>query len=215
MKPALIYAFDPLCGWCFGFHPIMKRLKTRFDEELKLKVVPGGLATGENAQQINEGYAYILSALKRTEEISGVQFGENFKLLAEEGSYYYNSEPSCRIQNVVNRLQPDRTLEFAGSLHKAIFVDGKDLNEWDTFEDLLTDHSIDVSKAKSLFESDEIKKETTENFEWCAKNGATAFPTLLLQIGDEIGVMSRGYRPFDILESHLHHLLNNIKKVQN
>ena len=215
MKPTLIYAFDPLCGWCYGFHPIMKRLKTRFSEDLNLKVVPGGLATGDNAQQINEGHEYILSAMKRVEEISGVQFGENFKLLAEEGSYYYNSEPSCRIQNVINRLQPNQALEFAGSLHKAIFVEGKNLNEWDTFESLFEDLSVDLEEAKTLYESDKIRKETTKNFEWCANHEATAFPTLLLHIGDEIGVMSRGYRPFDILESHLHHLLNNIKKVQN
>lgn len=129
MKPTLIYAFDPLCGWCYGFHPIMKRLKTRFADDLNLKIVPGGLATGKNAQRINEGHEYILSVLKRVEEISDVRFGENFKLLAEEGSYYYNSEPSCRIQNVVNRLQPDQALEFAGLLHKAIFIDGKNLNE--------------------------------------------------------------------------------------
>lgn len=215
MKPTLIYAFDPLCGWCYGFHHIMKRLNTRFDEDLNLKVVPGGLATGENAQKIREGHDYILSALQRVEETTGVKFGENFKLLAEEGSYYYNSEPSCRIQNVVNQLQPDQALEFAGSLHKVFFVDGRNMNEWNTFEDLLSENSIDPEKAKSVYDSDEMKEKTAEQFKWCEKNGANAFPTLLLHIGDEIGVMSRGYRPFDILESHLHHLLNNIKKMQD
>lgn len=215
MKPTLIYAFDPLCGWCFGFHPIIKRLKDRFDDELNIKVIPGGLATGENAQKISEGHDYILNAIQRVEETTGVQFGENFKLLAEEGSYYYDSEPACRIQNVVNKLKPEKALDFAGILHEAFFKEGRNMNEWDTFESLLSEHSIDSEKTKSLFESDEIKNKTTEKFEWCVKNEANAFPTLLLHIGDEIGVMSRGYRPFDILESHLHHLLNNIKKVQD
>lgn len=215
MKTTLIYTFDPLCGWCFGFHPIIKQLKNRFDDDLIFKVVPGGLATGENAQTISQGHDYILNALQRVEETTGLQFGENFKLLAEEGSYYYDSEPACRVQNVVNELNPEKSLKFAGMLHKAFFKEGRNMNEWDTFEDLLADHSVDLDEAKSLFESDEIKKKTTEQFEWCAKNGANAFPTLLLHIGDEIGVMSRGFRPFDILESHLHHLLNNIKKVQD
>lgn len=215
MKPTLIYTFDPLCGWCFGFHPIMQRLKNRFNDDLNVKIVPGGLATGENAQKINEGHDDILNTLQQVEKTTGVQFGKNFKLLAEEGSYYYNSEPACRIQNVVNELNPEESLDFAGTLHKAFFKEGKDMNEWQTFEDLLEDHSIDVSKAKSLFESNKIKEETTDQFEWCANNGADAFPTLLLHIGDEIGVMSRGFRPFGILESHLHHLLNNIKKIQD
>jgi putative protein-disulfide isomerase len=215
MKPTLIYAYDPLCGWCYGFHPVMERLKDRFDDDLNFRIVPGGLATGVNAQKISEGHDYILNALQLVKDTTGIKFGENFKLLAEEGSYYYNSEPSCRIQNTVNQLKPDQALKFAGSLHNAIFVDGENLNEWGTFKNLLAEHSIDLEKAKALYESDEIKEKTAKQFEWCTKNGATAFPTLLLHIGDEIGVMSRGYRPFDILESHLHHLLNNIKKVQD
>lgn len=111
MKPSLIYAYDPLCGWCFGFHPIVEKLKNRFETNLNLKVVPGGLATGKNAQKIKEGHPYILSSLRQVEEITGVGFGENFKLLAEEGSYFYNSEPSCRIQNVVNELSPGFALK--------------------------------------------------------------------------------------------------------
>lgn len=215
MKPTLIYAYDPLCGWCFGFHPIIKKLKNRFEDNMNLRIIPGGLATGENAQTISEGHDYILNALQRVEETTGVQFGENFKLLAEEGSYYYDSEPACRIQNVVNELNPEKSLEFAGTLHNAFFKEGRDMNDWKTFSDLLSQYSIDIDEAESIFESDEIKEETSDQFEWCAKNGANAFPTLLLHIGDEIGVMSRGFRPFDILESHLHHLLNNIKKVQD
>jgi len=215
MKPTLIYAYDPLCGWCYGFHPIMKQLKERFKSELTIDVVPGGLATGENAQKISEGHDYILTAIKRVEDTTGVKFGENFKLLADEGSYFYNSEPSCRIQNVVNTLKPEHALEFAGMLHEAIFIDGKNLNDWNTFQPLLKKISVNTNKALELYESQDLKKETTEKFKWCTKNGATAFPTLLLQIDDEIGIMSRGYRPFDILESHLHHVLNNIKKVQS
>jgi len=212
-KPTLIYAYDPLCGWCFGFHPVVKKLAARFEDDLNIEVVAGGLAIGDNAQTIAEGYSFILSGLRQVEQKTGVQFGENFKLLAEEGSYFYNSEPSCRAQTVVNYLAHEHALKFAGKLQYALFVDGKNLNEWDTFAALMDELSIDSKEAKVLFESPEISQKNSENFEWCKKNGASAFPTLLLKIGDEFGVMSRGYRPFDTIESHLHHLMNNIKKL--
>ncbi|MDX1641913.1 MAG: DsbA family protein [Balneolaceae bacterium] len=215
MKPTLMYAYDPLCGWCFGFHSIVEKLANRFEDDLILKVVPGGLATGKNAQTIEEGYQYIRPSLSQVEELTGVTFGENFKLLLDEGSYFYSSEPSCRAQTVVNELIPKNALDFAGMLHEAIFVDGKNLNEWETFEQLLSEFPVNLEEAKELYQSEEIKEKTEANFEWCTKNGATAFPTLLLQIDDETGILSRGYRPFDILESHLHHLLNNIKKLQD
>lgn len=214
MKPKLYYAYDPLCGWCFGFHPIVEKLKSRFEDDLELNVIPGGLATDENAQKIKDGYTYIRTSIKQVEDTTGVEFGENFKLLAEEGSYYYNSEPSCRTQTVVNELNPDEALNIAGMLHHALFIDGQNLNEWETFEELLSELEIDLEKAENLYRSEKIKQKTKKNFTWCTKNDATAFPTLLLQIDDEIGILSRGFRPFDVLESHLHHLLNNIKKLQ-
>ncbi|MCC5943036.1 MAG: DsbA family protein [Balneolaceae bacterium] len=212
-NPTLIYAYDPLCGWCYGFHPVMEKLAKRFADDLTIEVIAGGLAIDENAQTIAEGYAYVRGALGQVEQTTGVIFGENFKLLTEEGSYFYNSEPSCRAQTVVNHLAPQHALEFAGMLQNAIFSEGKNLNEWYTFAGLMNELSIDTDQAKVLYESPDIEETNRKNFEWCKENGAAVFPTLLLKIGDEVGVMSRGYRPFDTIESHLHHLINNIKKL--
>lgn len=214
-KPTLIYAYDPLCGWCFGFHPVMEKLAERFKDKLDIRVIPGGLAIGENAQSIREGYSYIIGALKQVEDTTGVEFGQNFKLLAEEGSYIYDSMPSCKAQTVINNTAPELSLNFAGKLQHAIFVDGKNLNQPDTFVDLLKNSGVDTDKFIEQFESEDTHKQTMQQFEWCRTMGASGFPTLLLEINDEVGLMSKGYRPYDTLESHLHHLLNNLEKLSS
>lgn len=213
--PTLIYVYDPLCGWCYGFHPVVEKLAERFGGELAIRVIPGGLAIGENVRAINDGYDYIPKASKQVENVTGISFGKNFYLLAEEGSYLYDSEPACIAQTTANRLIPGKGLEFAGNMQHAFFSHGKSLNDWTTFEELFTDLGVDPKKAKSVFDSKEIKSETYEQFEWCKSSGADAFPALVLQIGEETGLMSRGYRPFDTLESHLHHLLNNLHKISS
>ena len=215
VKPTLIYVYDPLCGWCFGFHPVMEKLAIRFKDKLSINVVPGGLAIGDNAQTIGEGYSYIAGALKQVEKATGVEFGENFKLLAEEGSYLYDSMPSCKAQNIVNKLAPELALNFAGKLQHALFVDGKNLNQKETFIELLKDSDISPDAFSELYENNEITTKTTELFDWCRRVDAAAFPTLLLEINGEIGVMSKGYRPYDTIESHLHHLVNNIEKMSS
>lgn len=209
----LIYVYDPLCGWCYGFHPVMEKLAKRFEGELKIRVIPGGLAIGENVQTIGDGYNYIPKASKQVENVTGASFGQNFYLLAEEGSYLYNSEPSCIAQTTINRIAPELGLKFAGMMQNAFFEHGKSLNEWETFKEIFTDLDIEAEDAKSVFNDPNTKSETYEQFEWCKAHDADAFPALVLQIGDETGLMSRGYRPFDTLESHLHHLLNNLHKV--
>lgn len=214
LEPTLIYAYDPLCGWCFGFHPVVARLAKRFGDRVRIRVVPGGLAIDENATSISEGYTFIPDGSKQVEQTTGAQFGENFILLAEEGSYFYNSEPACIAQTVVNKLADGKTaLEFAGRMQNALFKEGKSLNEWTTFRHLMQDINLDVSVCRSLYEDEKTVRETRRSFKWCKENGASAFPTLLLQLGRETGILTRGYRPFDTLEAHLHHLLNNLEKL--
>lgn len=212
-KPTLIYTYDPLCGWCYGFHPVMEKLAGRFRENLQVRVIAGGLAVDENAQTIAEGYGYIRGALDQVEQKTGVTFGENFKLLAEEGSYLYDSEPSCIAQTAVNKLYPDDALRFAGKMQNALFSEGKNLNEPAVFEEILQEMNLDEAPFRPLFEDESIRRQTREQFEWCKTVNASAFPTLLLEIGSETGLMSRGYRPFDTLESHLHHLIRNYEKL--
>ncbi len=212
-KPTLIYVYDPLCGWCYGFHPIMEKLAKRFDQRLNIEVKTGGLAVGDRAQTISEGYGYIKDSLGQVEKTTGIKFGQNFKLLVEKGRYLYNSIPPCLAQLAMNKLSPENALRFAGDLHLTLFKEGKSLNDWETYDKLLNDYEVDKKSFKKQWESEELKKQMLEEFDWCKKAGATGFPTLLLKIGDEMSIMTRGYRPYDVLESHLHHLINNLDRM--
>lgn len=212
-KITLVYVYDPLCRWCYGFHPVMEKIANRFKDQLKIRVVPGGLAIDENAQSISEGYSHIESSLEMVEKKTDITFGEPFVQLVKEGSYTYDSLPGCKAQNAVNRLSPSKSLEFAGAMQKAFFSNGENLNNLDTYLSIVEDFSIDPAEFEAVFTSDEIEKVTREQFEWVQQNNASAFPALLLEIGTDTGLMSKGYRPYDTLESHLHHLIRNIERM--
>ncbi len=214
INPKLIYVYDPLCGWCYGFYPVMEKIQKRFASQLTIEVKPGGLAVGDRAKPIGEGYAYINDELKQAEKITGVKFGRNFRLLAEEGSYMYDSEPPCRAQLTMNQLSPTDSLAFAGVLQNAFFRDGLNLNQAETYVSLLKEFDLDADTFMDLFHSEDIAADLQKEFEWCKNAGATGYPTLLIRIGDEISLMARGYRPFDTVESHLHHLINNLEKIR-
>lgn len=215
MKPTLIYVYDPLCGWCYGFHPVMEKLQKRFDDRININVKVGGLAVGDRAQTISEGFSYIKDGLQQVEKSTGIEFGRNFKLLVEEGSYMYDSLPPCRAQKTMNKLAPHQALSFAGTLQDALFQDGKNLNEWATYEELINDYDVDPLEFKTRFESDDLKNDLIDEFTWCRNHGASGFPTLLIQIEHEISIMTRGYRPYDTVESHLHHLIRNLEKIKS
>ncbi|WP_069130009.1 DsbA family protein [Rhodohalobacter halophilus] len=209
----LVYVYDPLCGWCYSFHPVIEKLAERFKNRLNIRVVPGGLAVDENALPLSEGYKSIDDSLNVVENKTGVVFGQPFLQLLDEGSYMYDSMPGCKAQNAVNRLAPDEALYFAGAIQHAFFQNGANLNKPDTYLSILEDFPIDPAEFEAVFTSDEIEKITRNQFKWVQQNNASAFPALLLEIGNDTGLMSKGYRPYDTIESHLHHLIRNIERM--
>lgn len=212
-KPTFIYAYDPLCGWCYGFHPVLQQLRERFRDRMNFEIVSGGLATGVRAETIQDGYGYIVNSLPQVEKVTGVKFGENFKMVVEEGSYFYNSEPPCIAQTVMKELAAHKAIDFGIRLKIEFFQNGKNMNQWKTYEQILENFEVDLPAFKKAYESEEFRQKTQNEFNWCKRYGATSFPTLLLRFGKETGVITRGYRPFEAVESHLHHLLNNLEKV--
>ena len=42
----LIYVMDPMCSWCYGFAPVIKRLVAEQEGTLQFKLVMGGLRPG-------------------------------------------------------------------------------------------------------------------------------------------------------------------------
>src|SRR5215212_6718911 len=91
-KPELMYVFDPLCGWCYGFSPVTLKLKERFGDTLTYSVYTGGLVLGDRVGTVKENFGFVFETYKRIEELSGTKFGEGFKtnILGKADTYVFN-----------------------------------------------------------------------------------------------------------------------------
>ena len=88
----LIYVYDALCGWCYGFSPVMQQLHEKYSKEMDFTVLSGGMVTGERVGPIGQVAGYISEAYKTVEAHSGVQFGDGFlNGILKEGKAIFNS----------------------------------------------------------------------------------------------------------------------------
>ena len=51
-----------------------------------------------------------------------------------------------------------------------------------------------------MFESEEAKQETINDFAWCQQAGVAGFPTMVLREDEALCALSVGYQPFDSLQ---------------
>ena len=105
-KITILYFYDALCGWCYGFSPVIQKLHQQFEDHFEFQIISGGLRLGEGVSPIGEVAPYIKAGAYQTvEERCGVKFGEAFiKGPMEKGDMILNSEPPAIALAIVKDL---------------------------------------------------------------------------------------------------------------
>jgi putative protein-disulfide isomerase len=198
----LIYVYDALCGWCYGFSPVITAFHKNHREELDFEVLSGGMITGGRIGPIGEVAGYISQAYKDVERATGVTFGQNFlKDILEEGSAIFTSIPPAVALTVFKQHQPRQAVAFAARLQKAIYYDGIAPTDYEAYGQLAAEFGLDASSFVTEMKSNENLQLTREEFQRASGFGVTGFPTVLLQQNGRIVVLARGYVPLSRLEA--------------
>jgi putative protein-disulfide isomerase len=132
----LLYGFDPLCGWCYGIVPAMRRV-AQDHPGLPIRVVMAGLVAGERVGPYREMAGYIRGASARLRAVTGRAPSEAFfRLIAREGVVGDSGPPCIAIAHVAG-LAPERAVAFAHGVIEAHFEQGADLGDPATYGPLL------------------------------------------------------------------------------
>lgn len=200
-KNTILYVFDPLCGWCYGFSATMVDLFNKRKDEFDFEVISGGMVTGSRIAPYSSMHGYISGAYKRVEDMTGAKFGEPYlNELLKSDDKLMNSEPPSRALVTFRSFKPDEVVPFAHALQKKQYVEGKDLNNTSVYEELASEFGVDVSEFMKRYESDEMKHQTVQDFQWSQSAGVKGFPTVVLKNEQGYYLVSNGYRPLDEVE---------------
>jgi putative protein-disulfide isomerase len=196
-----IYVYDALCGWCYGFSPVIKKVYEVYHDTADFEVISGGMVIGEN-----EGFAdeqrtsYIMNAIPRVEEMTGVKFGDAYKEKMSNRTMYQSSLKPAIALSVFKTYHHKEAVLFAASIQAASFKEGKDLQEDQTYLDLISTTDIDANIFQKQLHNDEFAYAAKQEFQHAAEMGITGFPALILQKDDQYYLISRGYQSFDSLQ---------------
>lgn len=198
-RPELRYFFDPLCGWCYGFSPVMMRLYDELKADVDFVAHPGGMVTGERVGPIGPKAAYIKSATPRLEQLTGVRFGAAFHQLLDEGTRVQDSVPPSLAVTALSRLDgdPARTLPFAHALLAAFFVHGQDVSDPAVLTALAAPFGYDAATFQQSLLDPDTAGFTEAGFSAASQLGIQGFPTLVLRQGQRGTIIARGFAPYD------------------
>lgn len=199
----LYYVYDALCGWCYGFSPVIQRFEQQYASELSFEVISGGMVIGDRVGPVAETADYIKTAYHQVEERTGVRFGKAFlEGVLEEGTAIFDSYPAALAMRAFKLSRPRQSIAFAGRIQRAIYHDGMLPRPLEGYAKLATEFGLDETHFLEHMNDATTDMAAQAEFELAQRLGITGFPTLLLEYGEDekLGVLSRGYIPYDQLE---------------
>jgi putative protein-disulfide isomerase len=199
----LIYIYDALCGWCYGFSSTIQSFYQEYDHELELEVVSGGMVTGSRIGLIGEVASYISWAYKDVEQRTGVKFGEDFlNKTLKDGKAIFSSIPPAIALSVFKSQLPHKSLDFAERLQKAVYFDGIEPENYAAYGTLAQEFGLDATDFVSQMQESASLKAAEKDFAYTAQLQVSGFPTVFIQHGNKIAVIARGFLPLEHLQKN-------------
>ena len=203
-KTEIIYVGDPMCSWCWGISPELIKLRDHYrTNQVAFRVLVGGLRPGGGDPWDDRMKDFLKHHWEQVNARSGQQFGYRLFELKE---FNYDTEPSCRAVVAARPLVKDREMEFFEAIQCKFYVDSQDPNEPSFYAGICDEFDINYSDFLNRFESNDVRRETTEEFNLNRSWGVRGYPSVILLHKDTLYQIANGYSTFEEMQ-------NNIEKV--
>jgi putative protein-disulfide isomerase len=195
----MIYIAEPMCSWCYGFQPVISALAERFEAELPLRLMMGGLRAGNREAIGAADKDYVREAWTRVGAATGQPFDMSF---FSRAGFTYDTEPACRAVVTVRRMQPRLALPFMARIQQAFYAENRDMTAPEEIAGVAEEAGLAQEDFALAFAAPETRNETLRDFLTAQELGIRGFPTLIAGSRSKgYALVTNGYRPLeDLLE---------------
>jgi len=211
-KIEIIEFTDPVCTWCWGSEPVLRKLETRYGDQVEISYIMGGLVEditsfydsrndigGDPARSNMNIAKHWLEASER----HGMPVKtEGFKLFSREN-------PSSYPQNIAYKAaqMQDQTLanRFLRRIREASAAEAKQTNTTEVLMELVSEVGLDVARFLEDFSQGAARKAFEQDLAITARYNARAFPSFLVRFGEKETLLHgyKGYKDFKAVITHL------------
>lgn len=207
----LIYYYDALCGWCYGFSSVLSKIDETYGDKLNIEVVSGGLFLNNRTGLVNDVAPHIKQgAYKSVEARTGVKFGEAFlKDVFGEGKMKLNSLPPSIALCIVKEKFPEKELEFAEMLLHAVYFDGMNPTILSEYTKYVEKIGLNKEEFFTKMKDDHYMSLAEKEFKKFRESPFSGMPALVLETENRQIPLTNGYSDFEKLKTQLDIFFNN------
>jgi len=198
-----ILAFtDPVCTWCWGSEPVLRKLETWYGDKLRIRYVMGGLvedirAFYDRANDIGgdpeRSNAQIARHWLEASERHGMPVQiEGFRLFSAETVSTYPQNIAFKAAELTN---PGLAARYLRRQREASAAEARETGRSEVLIELASDVGLDVATFIGHLEDGSAEQAFRADLETTRRYGARGFPTFLFRYGERELIL-RGYQSF-------------------
>ena len=188
----LIFVIDPMCSWCWGFHPVIETLREKYAKQYTFSLVVGGLRTTGQMVWNEQSKTYLKQNWDAVAKRTGQPFSPK---LLNKAMFDYNTYPACKAIITVRELWGDEaSFEYLSNIQKAFYAEGIDITSIDVLSSYVT---VEKKKFQEFYTSKRAELLMQHDFSKARSMGANAFPSVVKIDEDGHMVCLKGYRSLE------------------
>ena len=195
----LYYVADPMCSWCWGFHPVLQKVKDSVPEALSPIYVMGGLARDTDEPIPDEVRAHIQRAWREVTARTGARFNWDFWDLCNPRRCTY---PSCRAFYAAQNQ--GEGIAMYEAIQHAYYLEARNPSDVEVLVVLAGEIGLNTDRFARDLASAEIEQQMQDGFNLRRSMNANQFPSLVVRDGASVIFVARGYADSETVLTRLH-----------
>jgi len=190
-----------MCSWCYGFKPVLERLKNQLKDNIQIKYCLGGLAEDTEITMPESMQASIQSNWKRIEEtIPGITFNYKFWEVCTPKRSTYSS---CRAVIAAKKQHQDYEHKMIDAIQQAYYVEARNPSEYNVLYQLANETGLNQHLFISDIHSNEVNNTLMNQILFSREMGAESLPSLFVFSNNKIYPIVVDYNHADIMVDHV------------
>ncbi len=172
----LIYVYDPMCSWCWGFRETWLKLQAAIGDKLAIEYKVGGLAPDSGEPMRKEMQQFLQQTWQRIEQQLGTPFNHEFWHTAQPRRSTY---PACRAVLVARQQNKEQEMLYA--IQKAYYLDAQNPSDISTLASLAEQIGLEKNAFLKEIESEKINSLLMDEINQARSLPIQGFPSLVLE----------------------------------
>ncbi|MCF7499734.1 DsbA family protein [Pseudoalteromonas sp. L1] len=172
----LIYVYDPMCSWCWGYRESWLKLKEALGDKLAIEYKVGGLAPDSDEPMPEDMQQFLQQTWQRIEQQLGTNFNHNFWLNTQPRRSTY---PACRA--VLVARQYNKELEMLYAIQKAYYLNAQNPSDISTLANLAEQIGLAKNTFITEIQSEKINSLLMNEINEVRSLPVQGFPSLVIE----------------------------------